>query len=109
MPTIMDGHLVFNFQYFTKGVQMPKRFPKIGCGPFGARTLFSGLSLDPMILEQGYLKVGWAHCLSTNSRECAPVFETIRVHSCEFADSFLYLKKPWILEVNALYIFRFWL
>ena len=39
MPFLQWSH-----QYFTKGEQMPKRSPKIGCGPFGARTLFSGFS-----------------------------------------------------------------
>ena len=34
----------YDYQYFTKGVQMPKRSPKIGCGRRRARTLFSGLS-----------------------------------------------------------------
>jgi len=36
--------IYYYYQYFTKGEQVPKRSPKIGCGPFGARTLFSGFS-----------------------------------------------------------------
>ena len=36
--------VILHNQYFMKGLQMPKGSPKIGCGPYGAHTLFSVFS-----------------------------------------------------------------